>query len=336
MTIEDLERIERDAIDRAQGVASQQDLAQLRAEVVGKKGVLGQALRQVRELPAEQRPQAGQQINAVKARIEAALHDAQQRLEAQRRARELEAGRFDVTLPGRRVLPGAPHPLRLVEQEIIDALVGLGFSVAEGPEVEHDWYNFEALNIPADHPARDMQDTFFVAPHVVLRTHTSNVQIRTMRQKPPPVRILAPGMVFRNDAVDATHSPVFHQVEGLWVDDKATFADLKGVLHRLMAQLFGPDVRMRYRPSYFPFTEPSLEVDVSRPETPERWLEVLGAGMVHPEVLNAVGYDPDKLQGFAFGVGVERIALLRWGIDDIRLFYENDLRFLEQFSTGRR
>ena len=342
--MEDLKRIERDVLQRAKKAKSSADIALVRSEVLGKKGSLGAVLRGLGSVPAEERPAVGQKINEVKARIEAALDEAASRIEAASREAEQAAGRFDVTLPGRRVLPGAPHPLRLIEQEIIGCLSTLGFSVAEGPLVEHDWYNFEALNIPADHPARDMQDTFFLAPRVVLRTHTSNVQIRTMVGRQPPVRILAPGMVFRHDDVDATHSPAFHQVEGLWVDERATFADLKGVLRKLLAHLFGPEARARFRPSYFPFTEPSAEVDVSCIEckgTPRLtcrickgtgWLEVLGSGMVDPAVLQAVGYDPEKVQGFAFGIGVERIAILRWGIEDIRLFYENDLRFLEQYS----
>lgn len=345
--MEDLKRIERSALQRARRAKTVQDVATIRAEILGKKGRLGVVLRSLGTLPAAQRRDAGQKINASKLKIEAALDQAKERLEATARQAELEAGRVDVTLPGRRVVAGAPHPLRLVEEEIIAALVGLGFTVADGPLVEHDWYNFGALNFPADHPARDEQDTFFVGPDVLLRTHTSNVQIRTMTGRPPPVRILAPGMVFRHDEVDPTHSPVFHQIEGLWVDAKATFADLKGTLHRFAQQLFGPQSNVRFRPSFFPFTEPSAEVDVScfdcggsgagggcRLCKGTGWIEVLGAGMVDPAVLSSVGYDPEVVQGFAFGVGVERVAILRWGVEDIRLFYENDLRFIEQFSAG--
>jgi phenylalanyl-tRNA synthetase alpha chain len=341
--MEDLKRIERSALSRAKSAKTTQDLAEVRAEVLGKKGALGQALASLRELPPAERPKAGQAVNEVKAKIEAALEDATKRLAEGTAKEALEAGRFDVTLPGRRVLPGAPHPLRLVEEDIIAALAPLGFSVALGPLVEHDWYNFEALNIPEDHPARDMQDTFFLAPRVVLRTHTSNVQTRTMVKRKPPVRILAPGMVFRHDEVDPTHSPVFHQVEGFWVDEKVTFADLKGVLHQLAESLFGAGLGVRLRPSFFPFTEPSAEVDVScfacggtgrdgcRVCKSTGWVEILGCGMVNPAVLAAVGYDPEKVQGFAFGIGIERVALLRYGIDDMRLLYENDLRFLQQF-----
>lgn len=337
--MQDLKKIEQSALRQAGRAQTREDLTSLRAEVLGKKGSLGAVLRGLSKLAAAERPKAGQAINKVKHKIETALTEATERVERERRQHELEAGRFDVTLPGRRRMVGSPHPLRLVEQDVVRALSRLGFSVARGPLIEHDWYNFEALNIPKDHPSRDMQDTFFVAPQVVLRTHTSNVQIRTMEKRQPPVRILAPGMVFRCDDVDATHSPVFHQIEGLWVDEKVTFADLKGVLHYLVASLFGPDAKVRFRPSFFPFTEPSLEMDMSRSaitgrEDDEDWLEILGAGMVDPAVLEAVGYDPDKVQGFAFGLGMDRIAMLRWGINDIRLLYENDLRFLQQFRSS--
>ncbi|MBI5509226.1 MAG: phenylalanine--tRNA ligase subunit alpha [Deltaproteobacteria bacterium] len=344
--MEDLKRIERSVLARARRAKAPADVAEIRAEVLGKKGPLGLALRSLGELPAEERPAAGQKINQLKGKIEAALDEAHARVQANARADELESGAQDVTLPGRRVVPGNPHPLRIVERDIIRALESLGFAVAHGPQVEHDWYNFEALNFPPDHPARDTQDTFFVSDAVVLRTHTSNVQIRTMVKGKPPIRILAPGMVFRHDEIDATHTPCFHQIEGLWVDDKATFADLKGVLHVFAARLFGPERKVRFRPSFFPFTEPSAEMDVScalcggsgkggcRPCKGTGWIEIMGAGMVDPAVFEAVGYDPEKVQGFAFGMGLERIALLRWGVDDIRLFYENDLRFLEQFRPG--
>jgi len=341
----DLKQIERSAIQRVKKAKSFDTLAQIRAEVLGKKGSLGLALRGLGALPSDERPKAGQAINDIKKKLEFALQEAAVRLEGRRKDAALEEGRCDVTLAGRRIAPGASHPLRIVEEDIIEALVSLGFEVVDGRQVEHDWYNFEALNIPADHPARDMQDTFFIGPQVVLRTHTSNVQIRTMVKQDPPVRILAPGMVFRNDDVDATHSPVFHQIEGLWIDRGANFADLKGVLKKFATVMFGAETKLRLRPSYFPFTEPSAEVDVtcivcSGKESSCRickgtgWLEILGAGMVDPEVLKAVGYDPDEFQGFAFGVGIERVAMLRWGIDDIRLFYENDQRFLKQFSPG--
>lgn len=342
--MDNLRQIEQTIVHRAQRVESLDELQRLRAEVLGKKGALAQALRGLRELSPDERPRVGQELHEVKGKVEAALEDATARLQVLAEQHRLESGRVDVTLPGRRVPTGAIHPLRIVQQDVINALVPLGFGVVEGPSVEHDWYNFEALNIPANHPARDMQDTFFLSPQVVLRTHTSNVQIRTMLRQKPPVRILAPGMVFRHDDVDATHSPVFHQIEGLWVDSRVSFADLKGLLHLVAEKLFGAGTRVRLRPSFFPFTEPSAEVDVScrvcagRGDTGCRmcrgsgWLEILGAGMVDPAVLEAVGLDPEKLQGLAFGIGLERLALLRWGIDDIRLLYENDLRFLGQFG----
>jgi phenylalanyl-tRNA synthetase alpha chain len=344
--MEDLERIERDVAQRAQCALSRQDLGVLRSDILGKKGALSAVLRGLGKATPEERPIIGQKINATKARVEALLDAADARLAIEERTATRRAGRADLTLPGRRVLPGAPHPLRLVEAEVLAALRRLGFDVVEGPLIEDDWYNFEALNMPADHPARDMQDTFFLSAQTLLRTHTSNVQVRTMMQQPPPIRIAAPGMVFRHDDVDATHSPVFHQVEGLWVDERATFADLKGVLRMLVADLFGSAARLRFRPSFFPFTEPSAEVDMSCFDCGDKavstckicrgtgWLEVLGSGMVDPAVLQAVGYDAERVQGFAFGIGLERIAMLRYGIEDIRLLYDNDKRFLEQFVGG--
>ncbi len=337
----DLKRIERSALTRIKKAKTQNDVALLRAEVLGKKGPLGELLRGLGKLSASERPKVGAEINLLKARLTEAVDALAARLAAAEREATIEASRYDVTLPGRRAVFGARHPLRIVEDEIIAALTPLGFSVAYGPLAEHDWYNFEALNFPPDHPARDTQDTFFLGPRTLLRTHTSNVQIRTMVKEKPPVRVLAPGMVFRHDELDPTHSPVFHQIEGLWVDDHTTFAELKGTLYRFLQTLFGPHTRLRFRPSFFPFTEPSAEVDVScivcggkgcRVCKSSGWIEILGAGMVHPAVFEAVGYDPDQVQGFAFGVGIERVAILKWGIEDIRLFFDNDLRFLEQFS----
>ena len=341
--MEDLKRIERAAIQRAESAKTAQEIATIRADVLGKKGELGTVLRSLGSLSAEERPKVGQQINTSKSRIEAALEAAMVRVEKGRLEEGLVAGRFDVPLPGRVVTMGSPHPLRIVERDVIATLLPLGFTVAQGPLVEHDWYNFGALNFPPDHPARDQQDTLFVSDEVLLRTHTSNVQVRTMCKQKPPVRVLAPGMVFRRDELDATHSPTFHQIEGLWVDGHTTFAHLKGVLRRFAENLFGPETRVRFRPSFFPFTEPSTEMDVScvgcggtgggcRICKGTGWLEILGAGMVDPAVLEAVGYDPEQVQGFAFGMGIERIAILRWGVEDIRLFYENDVRFLRQFS----
>ena len=331
---QELKKIEAEACRRLELASDADAVALIRSEVLGKKGSLGGVLRGMGKLAPEERPKVGQLVNEVKARIEGAIDGAMNRLDSTAELAALEKGRFDLTRPGRQVEFGSAHPLKQVERDILACLERLGFTVAEGPQVEHDWYNFEALNIPEDHPARDMQDTFFLAPRVVLRTHTSNVQIRTMVKREPPVRIVAPGMVFRKDDVDQTHSPVFHQIEGLWIDEKANFRDLKGVLKRLAVSMFGPDAELRFRPSFFPFTEPSTEVDVRFKGSKSGWLEILGAGMVDPAVLEAVGYDPDKVQGFAFGLGIERIAILRWGIDDIRTFYENDLRFLRQFGRG--
>ena len=323
------------------------DLQRARQQWLGKKGTLGQIQRQLGELAPELRKEASARLQAERARIEAAFDARGAVLAAAERERALARGRADVTRPGRRTLSGAPHPIRLMEARVLEVMCALGFRIAEGPLVEHDWFNFEALNIPSDHPARDMQDTFFVTPEVVLRTHTSNVQIRTMMHEAPPVRVVAPGMVFRHDDIDATHTPVFHQVEGLWIDERASFADLKGVLRALLVHLFGPEAEPRFRPSFFPFTEPSAEVDVSCIGCARRgakaragcrickgtgWLEVLGAGMVDPAVLQAVGYDPERVQGFAFGAGLERLALLYYGIEDIRLLYDNDQRFLQQFA----
>lgn len=332
----DLPKLEKSALKLAHDAKTEQDLAELRSKVLGKKGKLGALLKTLGSLEPAARKERGQKINEAKGRIEQAMRSAEARIAADAQASDLEAGRFDVTLPGRRLGAGAPHPLRLIEQQVLECLLPLGFSVADGPLIEHDWYNFEALNFPDNHPSRDMQDTFFLSDDVVLRTHTSNVQVRQMERRDPPVRILAPGMVFRKDEVDATHSPVFHQIEGLWIDERTSFADLKGVLRRIAIHLFGEQTEVRFRPSFFPFTEPSLEMDVKAPRLAggTGWMELLGAGMVHPRVLEAVGYDPEAVQGFAFGMGIERLAMQAFGVDDIRSFYENDQRFLDQFSSS--
>ena len=327
------------ALEDLDCAASGQDLEQVRVKYLGKKGLLTQLLRSMATLPPAERPVVGREANEAKVRIEAeldrrlgvALQDA-------RRAR-LAADHVDLTLPGRRTEPGGLHPLSRVLNEIVNVFVGLGFSVAEGPEVELDHYNFEALNIPKEHPARDMQDTFYISEDVLLRTHTSPVQIRTMLAQQPPVRIICPGTVYRRDA-DITHSPMFHQVEGLAVDRDISMGDLKGTLELFARELFGPESQIRFRPSFFPFTEPSAEVDVRcflckgsgcRVCKGSGWLEILGCGMVHPQVFRNVGYDPEEVTGWAFGLGVERVAMLKYGVDDIRLFFENDLRFLAQF-----
>jgi phenylalanyl-tRNA synthetase alpha chain len=328
------------AAEELERATTRQELEQARIKYLGKRGLLTQLLRAMPSLPPAERPVVGREANEAKVEIEAILTRRLAAVgEAERRAR-LAADRVDLSLPGRRVVPGSRHPLTLVLEEIIDVFVGLGFAVADGPEVESDYYNFEALNIPRDHPARDMQDTFYVSEDVLLRTHTSPVQIRTMLRQKPPVRIIVPGRVFRRDALDMTHSPVFHQVEGLAVDRDISMGDLRGTLELFARELFGPDSRIRFRPSFFPFTEPSAEVDVlcfackgagCRLCKGSGWLEILGSGMVHPQVLRTVGYDPEEVTGWAFGMGVERVAMLRYGIDDLRLFYENDVRFLSQF-----
>jgi phenylalanyl-tRNA synthetase alpha chain len=322
------------------GAASSSELEAVRVKYLGRSGALTQILKSLGTLPAEERPLVGAAANETKRALEALL-DVRlgEMLESERR-RQRERARPDLTLPGRRPPRGGLHPLTRVRDEIVAVFMGLGFSVAEGPQIETDFYNFEALNIPRDHPARDMQDTFYLSLETLLRTHTSPVQIRTMRAQKPPVRIIVPGVVYRRDA-DITHSPMFHQVEGLAVDTRVTMADLKGTLDLFARELFGARSKIRFRPSFFPFTEPSAEVDVlcflcggdgCRVCKQSGWLEILGSGMVHPQVLRNVGYDPEAVTGWAFGMGIERIAMLKYGVDDIRLFFENDLRFLQQFA----
>jgi phenylalanyl-tRNA synthetase alpha chain len=311
---------------------------QLRVKYLGKKGLITLALREIGKLSSTERPLLGKMVNDVKERIEQLIAARLTEVQAQQLQRELLSQTLDVTLPGRIPPRGHKHPLTQVLEEVEEIFHGLGFSVAEGPEVELDYYNFEALNIPRDHPARDMQDTFYVSDDVVLRTHTSPVQIRAMEKRRPPIRIIVPGKVYRCDA-DVRHSPMFHQIEGLMVDCEISLGDLKGVLEAFVQQFFGQSVKMRFRPSYFPFTEPSAEVDIQCVKClgsgcqlcGSGWLEILGAGMVNPVLYRFVGYDPEEFTGFAFGMGAERLAMLKYGIDDIRLFYENDLRFLQQF-----
>jgi phenylalanyl-tRNA synthetase alpha chain len=317
------------------------DLEAVRVKYLGRSGAFTDVLKSLGTLPAEERPAVGAAANAAKRELETLLAErltaAQETERRAQRARE----RPDLTLPGRRPPRGIVHPLSRVRDEIVEIFAGLGFSVAEGPQIETDAYNFEALNIPRDHPARDMQDTFYLSPDTLLRTHTSPVQIRAMRAQRPPVRIICPGTVYRRDVADLTHSPMFHQVEGLAVDRDVTMADLKGTLSLFAQEMFGPRSKIRFRPSFFPFTEPSAEVDVlcflcggagCRACKQSGWLEILGSGMVHPQVLRNVGYDPEEVTGWAFGMGIERIAILKYGVEDIRLFFENDLRFLKQFA----
>ncbi|NLW55372.1 MAG: phenylalanine--tRNA ligase subunit alpha [Firmicutes bacterium] len=338
---EELKQILVEGLQEAGAAATSQELSAVRLKYFGKKGLITQYSRRLGMLSPEERPRFGKIINEVRQELEEYLTTREQELLALEEQRKLESERLDVELPGRRPRRGHPHPLQLIIQEITTTFLGMGFSVAEGPEVELDYYNFEALNIPPEHPAREMHDSLYITDKILLRTHTSPVQVRTMEKVcPQPVRIIVPGRVYRRDALDATHSPIFHQIEGLLVDKHITFSDLKGILTVFVQKFFGEDRTVRLRPSFFPFTEPSTEVDVScgcqgrgcRICKNTGWLEILGAGSVHPKVLAMANYDPELYSGFAFGMGVERIAMLRYGITDIRHFYENDLRFLSQFS----
>lgn len=317
-----------------------QSLEDIRIRVLGKKGELTQVLRQMGSLSAEERPVIGALANDIRTAIENAIAEKRNELLKAEREQKLKDEVIDVTMAGKRPQIGGLHPITKVLEEVKDIFLGMGFSIAEGPDVELDYYNFEALNIPKEHPARDTQDTFYISDNVVLRTQTSPIQIRVMEKSRPPIRIIAPGRVYRSDAVDATHSPVFHQVEGLVVDKGITMADLKGTLEQFLKSLYGQEAKIRLRPHHFPFTEPSAEVDVScfvcggkgcRVCKGEGFIELLGAGMVHPEVLRRCNIDPDVYSGFAFGLGLERIVMRRMNIDDMRLLYENDIRFLKQF-----
>ncbi|OQY52947.1 MAG: phenylalanine--tRNA ligase subunit alpha [Desulfobacteraceae bacterium 4572_89] len=328
--------IEKEALDNIEKAGSKEDLELVSTRYLGRKGLLTGFLRNISSLSAEERPLAGQNANLLKIKIETLIKQASSNFET--RNADSFSG-IDVTLPGRRAVRGGLHPITQVLNEICGIFMRLGFDIAEGPEVETDYYNFEALNIPKYHPARDMQDTFYVSENIVLRTHTSPSQPRAMEKTDPPVRIISAGKVFRCDS-DLTHTPMFHQVEGLMVDEKISFGDLKGILTTFVHQFFDKETSLRFRPSFFPFTEPSAEVDIRcvmckgkgcRVCSKTGWLEVLGSGMVHPAVFENVGYDTDKYTGFAFGIGIERMAMLKYGIDDIRKYYENDLRFLGQF-----
>ena len=316
------------ALDEVAGAPDERRLDDARIRYLGKKGELTQQLKTLGSQPAAERPAAGQAINEAKQQLKEALDRRRAELEKERLAQRLARERIDITLPGRGQRNGGLHPVTLTLQEIERLFVETGYTVADGPEIEDDYHNFAALNIPEHHPARAMHDTFYCNADLLLRTHTSNVQIRYMNENPPPLRVIAPGRVYRCDS-DMTHTPMFHQVEGILVDEGITFAHLKGVLEDFAEHIFGAGVRTRFRPSYFPFTEPSAEVDIMGDNG---WLEILGCGMVHPTVLENVGIDPRKYSGFAFGMGVERVAMLRYGINDIRMFFENDLRFLRQFN----
>ena len=335
---EKLEQIRREAEERLK--AQNVDLEELRIRFLGKKGELTSVLRGMGALTPEERPVIGQMANEVRAYIEKAIAEKGEELKKELLKSKLKKERLDVTMPGNAPKVGKRHPLAKVEMEMWDIFLGMGFDIAEGPEVEYDYYNFQALNIPENHPARDTQDTFYVTPKILLRSQTSPVQARVMEKQKPPIRIISPGRVYRSDEVDATHSPMFHQLEGLVVDKGITMGDLKGTLELFAQKMFGEKTRIRFRPHHFPFTEPSAEVDVScfvcggkgcRVCKGEGWIEILGAGMVHPNVLRNCGIDPEVYSGFAFGMGIERIVMCKYGIDDMRLLYENDVRFLEQF-----
>ena len=322
--------------------ADSRELDAIRVKNLGKKGEVTALMKNMRSLAPEERPAFGQMVNELRSAIEAGLAENKERLEAIALERKLKSETLDVTMPGTEIPVGKKHPINLVLDEVKDIFIGMGFSVAEGPDVESDYYNFEALNIPKDHPARDTQDTFYVSDNVVLRTQTSPIQIRTMENKKPPIRIIAPGRVFRSDDVDATHSPLFHQIEGLVIDKGIRMSDLKGILEMFAKKLYGEETVVRFRPHHFPFTEPSAEMDYQcfqcHGKDPncsvchgEGWIEILGCGMVHPKVLEVCGIDPDEYSGYAFGIGLERLVMGRFKITDIRNFYENDVRFLHQF-----
>ncbi|NOQ20229.1 MAG: phenylalanine--tRNA ligase subunit alpha [Desulfobacterales bacterium] len=331
-----IEQIKEEALKELEYASDAESIKAISVRYLGRKGAVTRYLRNVSKLPKEIRPNAGKKANETKKTLETLFRKTLKQLEA---AADEADGRLDVSLPGRVVPLGSLHPITQITQQISNIFVRLGFDVAEGPEVETDYYNFEALNIPKNHPARDMQDTFYISKNIVLRTHTSPTQPRIMEKQKPPVRIISPGKVYRCDS-DLTHTPMFHQVEGLLVDENVSFGDLKGILTTFVHQMFDPDTSLRFRPSFFPFTEPSAEVDIRcvickgdgcRVCSKTGWLEVLGSGMVHPAVFENVGYDTTRYSGFAFGMGVERIAMLKYGIDDIRKYFQNDLRFLRQF-----
>ena len=337
---EELEKIRKEAQERLESSESLDMVNEIRVGVLGKKGSLKEILKGMKNVPPEERPKVGQMVNEVREQIEAAISDAQKTIERKVQEQRLASETIDVTLPSKRLPKGHSHPNVIALKELERIFVGMGYEVIEGPEVERDYYNFEALNIPADHPAKDEQDTFYINGDILLRTQTSSTQIHAMESGKIPIRMIAPGRVYRSDAVDATHSPTFHQVEGLVVDKGVTFADLKGTLDEFAKKLFGEETKTRFRPHHFPFTEPSAEMDVSCFKCGgkgcsfckgEGWIEILGCGMVHPHVLEICGIDPKEYSGFAFGVGLERIALLNYEIDDMRLLYENDVRFLKQF-----
>lgn len=337
---EQLEKIKSEALAKIDASDALEKLNEIRVAYLGKKGELTTVLKSMKDVAPEERPKVGQMVNEVRALIEERLEETKTALASKAREEQMKREVIDVTLPAKKANTGHKHPNTIALEEVERIFVGMGYEVVEGPEVEYDLYNFEKLNIPKGHPARDEQDTFYINDSILLRSQTSPVQARVMEKQKPPIRMIAPGRVFRSDEVDATHSPSFYQIEGLVIDKHITFADLKGTLAEFARELFGEDTKVKFRPHHFPFTEPSAEVDVScfkcggkgcRFCKGSGWIEILGCGMVHPHVLEMCGIDPEEYTGFAFGVGLERIALLKYEIDDMRLLYENDIRFLKQF-----
>lgn len=336
---EKLEQAKEQIVSDLENINDEASLQQVKSRYLGKKGVITEMFKSMRDLPDEEKKEAGKIVNEAKKHVESLIENKLEEIRKLRKEKELHENRLDITLPGRELPVGGKHPVTQVMDQIIQIFERMGFAIAFGPEIELDYYNFEALNIPKDHPARDMQDTFYISEEVVLRTHTSPVQIRVMQEKKPPIKIIAPGKVYRCDS-DVSHTPMFHQIEGLLVDEDISFGNLKSVITQFVHLLFGKDTNVRFRPSFFPFTEPSAEVDIECSMCGGRgcrvcketgWLEIMGCGMVDPEVFRSVNYDPETYSGFAFGMGIERITMLKYGINDIRLFFENDVRFLRQF-----
>ena len=337
---EKLNSISSVAIEAIKNAVDETSIEEIRVKYLGKKGELTAILKQMGSLSPEERPKMGQLVNEAKQELETLITAKKEELKAQATEQKLKEETIDITMPAKELKSGKLHPLNTVLDDMINIFQSMGFDVVDGPEVETDHYNFECLNVPADHPARDMQDTFYLAENLLLRTQTSAAQIRTMETRKPPIRVICPGRVFRADEVDATHSPVFHQIEGLVVDKGVTMCDLKGVLEQFAHEIYGSDTKVKFRPSFFPFTEPSVEVDVTCSECGGKgcrvckgsgWIEILGAGMVHPNVLRSCGIDPEEYSGFAFGIGLDRLTTTRYKISDIRLLFENDKRFLDQF-----
>ena len=337
---EKLELLKSEALKAITEAKDEKQIDEIRIKYLGKKGELTAILKQMGSLAPEERPIMGQLVNKAKSELEDAVTAAAESFKAAAADKKLQAETLDITMPSKPAVKGGLHPLNIVLNDMIDIIQSMGFDVVDGPEVETDYYNFEALNVPQDHPARDMQDTFYLAENLLLRTQTSAAQIRTMKNRKPPIKIICPGRVYRADEVDATHSPVFHQIEGLVVDKNITMCDLKGVLEQFAHEIYGKETEVKFRPSFFPFTEPSVEVDVTCSECRGKgcrvckgsgWIEILGAGMVHPRVLKACGIDPEEYSGFAFGIGLDRLTTTRYKVSDIRLLFENDLRFLKQF-----